>query len=110
MADILNAVVVWDKGSSGDRDRISPVTTSCWGGNPFSLDGMKDKAEDLGTSYSGVSSVDVTIGNNGRTTQVKLSTDKGSVTIDGEKFKTVFNLRAPGYISIKNRLYEVIKK
>ncbi len=110
MADILNAVVVWEKGSSGDRDRISPVTTSCWGGNPLSLDGMKDKAEALGTSYSSVSSVDVTIGNNGRTTQVKLGTDKGTVAIDGEKFRTVFNLRAPGYISIKDRLYDVIKK
>lgn len=110
MADILNAVVVWEKGSSGDRDRISPVTTSCWGGNPFSLDGMKDKADDLGTAYSEVTSVDVTIGNNGRTTQVKFGTDKGSVTIDGEKFRTVFNLRAPGYISIKNRLYDLVKK
>jgi peptidoglycan hydrolase-like amidase len=110
MADILNAVIVWEKGSSGDRDRISPVTTSCWGGNPFSLDAMKSKAEDLGTSYSSVSSVDVTIGNNGRTTQVKFGTDKGTVTIDGEKFRTVFNLRAPGYISIKDRLYDLVKK
>lgn len=110
MADILNAYVVWEKGSSGDRGRISPITTACWGGNPFSLDAMKSKAEDLGTSYTGVSSVDVTIGNNGRTTLVKFSTDKGTVSIDGEKFRTVFNLRAPGYISIKNRLYELVKK
>ncbi len=110
MADILNAVTVWEKGSSGDRDRISPVTTKCWGGNPFSLDGMKEKADDLGTAYGSVSSVDVTIGNNGRTTQVKLGTDKGTVTIDGEKFRTVFNLRAPGYISIKNRLYDLVRK
>ncbi|MBU1970421.1 hypothetical protein KJ605_01450 [Patescibacteria group bacterium] len=110
MADILNAVVVWEKGSSKDRDRISPVTTGCWGGNPFSLDGMKDKADDLGTAYSSVSSVSVTIGNNGRTTQVKFGTDQGTVTIDGEKFRTVFNLRAPGYISIKDRLYDLIKK
>lgn len=110
MADILNAVIVWEKGSSGDRNRISPITTNCWGGNPFSLDGMKDKAEDLGTAYSSVNSVEVVIGNNGRTTQVKLGTDKGSVTIDGEKFRTVFNLRAPGYISIKNRLYDLVKK
>lgn len=110
MADILNALTVWDKGSSSDRNKVSPVTTSCWGGNPYSLDDMKDRADDLGTAYSSVTSVDVEIGNNGRTTQVKFGTDKGSVTIDGEKFRTVFNLRAPGYISIKDRLYEVVKK
>ncbi len=110
MADILNAVTVWEKGSSSDRDRISPVTTSCWGGNPFSLDGMKAKADDLGTAYSEVKSVDVVIGDNGRTAQVKFETDKGWVTIDGEKFRTVFNLRAPGYISIRNRLYDLVKK
>lgn len=110
MADILNAVVVWERGTSADRDRVSPVTTSCWGGNPFSLSGMRDKAEDLGTAYSDVKSVDVVIGNNGRTTQVKFDTDKGPVVIDGEKFRTVFNLRAPGYISIRNRLYDLVKK
>ena len=110
MADILNAVVVWTKGNSGDRSRVSPETTSCWGGDPYSKDKMKDRASDLGTAYSSVSSVDVEIGNNGKTTKVKFGTDKGTVTIDGEVFKTVFNLRSPGYISIKDRLYEMVKK
>jgi len=54
--------------------------------------------------------VSVEIGNNGRTTKVTFGTDKGSISVDGEKFRTVFNLRAPGYISIKDRLYEVVKK
>jgi len=110
MADILNALMVWDKGNSSDRNRVSPVTTNCWGGSPYSLDDMKDHADKLGTAYSSVTSVDVVIGNNGRTTQVKFGTDKGTVTVDGEKFRTVFNLRAPGYISIKDRLYELVKK
>jgi peptidoglycan hydrolase-like amidase len=110
MADILNALTVWDKGSSSDRSRVSPRTTSCWGGSPYSLGDMKDRAEELGTAYSSVTSVDVEIGNNGQTTKVKFGTDKGSISVDGEKFKTVFNLRAPGYISIKDRLYEVVKK
>jgi len=110
MADILNALTVWDKGSSSDRSRVSPVTTSCWGGNPYSLDDMKDRADELGTAYSGITFVDVEIGNNGKTTKVKFGTDKGEVSVDGEKFRTVFNLRAPGYISIKDRLYELVKK
>ena len=110
MADILNAIVVWEKGNSTDRGKVTPFTTSCWGGSPYSKDKMKDRAGDLGTAYSDISSVDVEIGNNGQTTYVKLSTDQGNVSIKGDTFTTVFNLRAPGYISIKDRLYEVVKK
>jgi predicted nucleic acid-binding Zn-ribbon protein len=109
-ADILNAWVVWRKGSGSDRDRISPVTTSCWGGNPYSMDKMKEKAGDLGDSYSRVSGVDVDVGNNGQTIKVHFDTNKGRVSIDGAEFKTVFNLRAPGYISLRSRLYDIQKE
>ncbi len=107
MADILNALVVWENGSKDDRNRISPITTNCWGGNPFSIDGMASKADDYGTKYSKVSDVFVDITDNGKTTKVKFSTDQGSLTVDGDKFKTVFNLRAPGYISLKSRLFDI---
>ena len=109
MADILNAWVVWDKGSSSDRDKISPVTTGCWGGNPYSLNDMAKRADELGDKYTSVSSVDTDIGNNGRTSRVTFKTNKGSVSIEGDEFKTVFNLRAPGYLSIRSRLYEIQK-
>jgi hypothetical protein len=107
MADILNTWVVWRKGGSGDRDNLSPVTTSCWGGSPYSIDKMASRADDLGEKYTSVSGVDVDISNNGYTSKVKLTTNRGTVSIDGETFKTVFNLRAPGYISIKSRLFDV---
>jgi len=107
MADILNAWVVWRKGSSADKDNISPAVNNCFGGNPYSLDKMKDRADDLGESYSSVSDVDVEIGNNGRTSKVTFSTNRGKVTIEGEVFKTVANLRAPGYISFKSRLWDI---
>lgn len=110
MADILNAVIVWQKGNSQDRDRISPITTSCWGGNPYSLAEMKEKAANLDKAFSRVESIDVDISNNGRVSQIKFGTDQGIFVVNGEVFKTVFNLRAPGYISIRNRLYEVVKK
>ena len=110
MADILNSWVVWRKGSSSDKKHISPRTTGCWGGDPYSLDEMASKADDLDENYSSVSSVDVDISNAGYTTQVKLSTNRGTVTISGEEFKTVFNLRAPGYISIKSRLFDLEKR
>jgi len=109
MADILNSYVVWSKGSSKDKSHITPITKSCWGGDPYSLDKMADVADKYGTSYSSVSSVDVEI-SNGATTKVKFNTDKGSVSINGSDFKTVFNLRAPGYISIKSRLFDLEKR
>jgi len=111
MADLLNAWVVWRKGSSSDKDNISPAVNNCFGGNPYSIDKMKDRAEELGESYSSVSDVDVEIGNNGRTSKVTFSTNRGKVSIDGEVFKTVANLRAPGYISFKSRLWDIeVKK
>jgi peptidoglycan hydrolase-like amidase len=108
MADILNAVVVLDR--KGSDSRISPVTTSCWGGNPYSLSQLANLADDYGKKFTSVSSVSVEIGNNGRTSKVKFQTNQGSFEVEGEKFKTVFNLRAPGYISIKDRLFDLLKK
>jgi peptidoglycan hydrolase-like amidase/peptidoglycan hydrolase CwlO-like protein len=109
MADILNAVVVWDEGSSDEKSHISPTTTSCWGGDPYSIGEMRDKAKKYGGGYAKVTSVSTSIGNNGQTASIRMETDKGSVSISGDRFKTVFNLRAPGYISIKSRLYEIKK-
>jgi peptidoglycan hydrolase-like amidase len=110
MADILNAWVVWKSGSDSDRDHISPVTTSCWGGDPYSLDEMASKADKYGDKYSRVTSVDVDISNGGYTSYVYLGTDKGTVKISGDTFKTVFNLRAPGYISAKSKLFDLEKR
>jgi peptidoglycan hydrolase-like amidase len=109
MADILNSMVVFEEGSGSDRDHISPVTTSCWGGDPYSLDEMADKADQYGEKYSKVSGINVDISNNGYTSKVTLSTDRGTVSVNGETFKTVFNLRAPSYIAIRSRLYDFEK-
>ena len=110
MADILNAWLVFTKGSSDDRDNITPVTTNCWGGNPYSIDKMAEKAEALGGKFTSISSVRVEYSNNGQTSKVKFKTNRGDVNINASEFKTVYNLRAPGYISIKSRLYEIKRK
>lgn len=110
MADILNSYVVWTHGSGSEKDRISPVTTSCWGGDPYSLSEMREKADKYGTSYSKVTSVEAGSISNGKTGKVKFETNNGSVEIDGQIFRTVFNLRAPSYISIKSRLFDFEKK
>jgi peptidoglycan hydrolase-like amidase len=107
MADILNAWVVYTKGTGSEKSHISPLTTSCWGGDPYSPDKMGDTAEKyISNRYTSVSDVNVDISNGGYTSKVTLKTNNGAVSIDGGVFKTVYNLRAPGYVSIKNTLYD----
>jgi hypothetical protein len=103
MADILNAWHVLYKGG-GDVSRISPVDTSCWGGNPYSVSELAS----IG-GYTSVSGVSVVYSNGGTTQTVSFSTNKGSATMSGEEFKKAFNLRAPGYIGLKSTLFNIEK-
>lgn len=114
-ADVLNAWLVRKNGSDADRERILPATiNSCpiggSGGNPFSINELRDKAGSLGGSYTSVSSVSVTYSTDGTTANVTLNTNRGSVTISGSEFKDTFNLRAPGYISLRSPLYNIERK
>lgn len=108
-ADILNAWVVRRNASGGDLDRISPLG-GCWGGNPYSLDEMREKAKSYGEEYTSVSGVRVTHNSNGTTNEVVLQTNRGEVKINGTEFKETFNLRAPGRIAIKGKLFGIEKK
>lgn len=94
MADIVNAHLVLKKGSSSETERISPVTTSCWGGNPYSHSELRDVAKQYG-GISEASSVSVTLGD-GRTSKVTIS----GVSMSGDEFCKAFNLRAPGNMRI----------
>lgn len=105
MSDILNSWIVYQAGDS--RDRISPVDTSCWGGNPFSISEMRDKANSHGGAVNSISNAIVVYQDNGTTSSVTFTTNNGSLTINGSDFKTIFNLRAPGYISIKSPLFNI---
>lgn len=108
MADILNAWVVLVKNGQSD-DRVTP-SGGCWSGNPYSIAELRDKANSMGGGYESVDGVQVTYGNNGTTAQLVFSTNRGSVTISGADFKKVFNLRAPGNISLKSNLFNVEQK
>lgn len=112
-ADVVNAWIVRKGGGSGDR--ILPVTIASCGidgasGNPYSLAEMRDEAGKHGGTVTNVSSVSVSYGNNGRTSQVVLSTNRGTLTINGDEFRETFNLRAPGYISLRSPLYNIVRK
>lgn len=94
MADIVNAHLVLKNGSGGETERISPVTTSCWGGNPYSISELRDVASQYG-GISSANSVSVSQGE-GRTSSVKIN----GVSMSGDDFCRAFNLRAPGNLRI----------
>ncbi len=92
LADIVNAALVL---KNTNDERITPTTTSCWGGNPYNQDELKNVAR----QYGGINSVDSVsvIQGDGTTNEVVIN---GSVRLSGADFKKGFNLRAPGYLKI----------
>jgi peptidoglycan hydrolase CwlO-like protein len=106
MADILNGWLVLSHGSD---DRVSPLG-GCWSGNPYSMAELRDKANGLGGAITSINSVSIEYSNSGFTANVRFSTNKDNVTITGSEFKKIFNLRAPGNISLKSGLYNIEKR
>ncbi len=93
MADIVNAAIAL-KTDGIDTSRITPVTTACWGGNPYSMDELKDLVSVKG-GISSANSVSVSQGD-GNTNNVTIN----GVSLTGIEFKKAFNLRAPGRLSV----------
>ncbi len=103
MADILNAWLLMQSPNGADTGRILPVTiNSCsvggQSGNPYSMDELRGLVSNPVTSISGKPSV--SHNGSGQTTTVSFQTNRGTISLSGSDFKSVFNTRAPGYISI----------
>jgi len=113
MADLINAYyVLYGSGGGAETGRVTPVTTSCWGGNPYSQDELRAISDSYGGGIGSVSGVSVIQGN-GSTNEVVFQTDKGEKRVNGGNFKTAFNLRAPGYLSVPQSgfaFYNIEKK
>src|SRR5690606_22154951 len=70
MADIINAAMVMTRGGSGaDTGRVTPTTTSCQPGNPYSQDELRNVSQSYGGGVSTVTGVSVSQGN-GTTNEV----------------------------------------
>jgi len=93
MADIVNAAIALKTGGI-DTSRITPITTDCWGGNPYSMDELRNLVAGNG-GISNATSVSVGLGD-GRTNSVNIN----GVNMNGDDFCKAFNLRAPGYVRI----------
>lgn len=104
-ADIINAWIVRKNPNGADTNRIQPITiNSCniggGGGNPYSMNELRDLANNSGGAVTNINSVSVSHNNNGQTSNVRLETNRGAINIAGSEFKSTFNLRAPGYLRI----------
>lgn len=111
MADILNAVIVYRSGQG--TEHILPVDyVSCFGksGEPWSKEEMKREAESRGGAITTIKGVEVTYGTDGKTNGLVFETNRGSFAVSGEEFYTLFNLRAPGRLALKSRLFNIEKK
>jgi peptidoglycan hydrolase-like amidase len=110
-ADILNAIIVYRSGQGAEH--ILPVDyNSCFGkgGEPWSLSQMKSEANSHEGSINSVSGVSVSYSSDGQTANLNFSTNQGNFQASGDEFYTVFNLRAPGKISLKSKLFNIEKK
>ena len=106
-ADIINAALVYEGG--GDVSGIFPTET-CLGSTGWSREQMASAADSHGGRVTSVSGVSVEHSSGGFTSRVIFSTSRGSVSLDGQKFVSAFNLRAPGAIHLKSGLFNIEKK
>lgn len=103
--DIVNANLLYqkDNGSLSHLGQPDKSNSDTW-----SRDEVKNK---LGGDVIGnVNSINVTYSTNGFTNKVHIDTDKGNKDFDGEDFRQIFNLRAPGEIYLASGLYNFEKK
>lgn len=110
-ADIINAVIVYAGG--GDISGIFPVDVqSCFGGSdaPWNSDRLAQEADKHGGRVANISKANVQYSSNGATAKVILATNRGTVTFDGQMFKSAFNLRASGAIHLKSGLFNIEQK
>ena len=112
-ADIINAAVIFTH-NSDDQEHLSQVdANSCWDKGISGIwdeDEVKEESKKYGGGVSSISSVDVGYSGGGYTDSVKVVTNKGTFEFDGDTFKYVFNLRAPGAIHLKSGLFNVERK
>lgn len=104
MADIINAWIVRVNTNGADTNRIVPVTINTCniggGGNPYSMEELRNLANNSGGAVTSISSVTVNHNENAQTATVRFQTNRGEISIPGSEFKSTFNIRAPGYLRI----------
>jgi len=104
-ADIVGAAVLYKEDKDNQKHLSQPDAKSCWGediDDTWSMDKVRDK-----TGIKKIKKVKVTYSSGGYTDKVEIETNKGTYKFDGDDFKAIFNLRAPGAIHLKSALYNI---
>ncbi len=112
MSDIVNAAIVYEKDGSS-QSHLSQEDSSCFGEaipDTWSKAKVKEEAARYGGAVTNISSVNVTYSDSGHTASVSFSTNRGTVSFDGQLFYKIFNLRAPGAVHLTSGLYNLEKK
>jgi peptidoglycan hydrolase-like amidase len=106
-SDIVNALLIY-KGNPEAKPHLSTLDADI----PETWDFAKVKEESgkYGGPVAKISKVEVFYSNDGYTSKVYVDTDKGRKEFEGEDFKLIFNLRAPGAISLKSALFNIMRK
>ena len=109
-SDLLNVWIIRKNPIDADLDRILPITINQCniggsGGNPYSIEDLRNLANKSGGAVTNISSVSVSHSDKGQSANVKLNTNRGELNIPAEEFKTAFNLRAPGYLRIPQKSF-----
>lgn len=113
VADIVNAVLLARLDSGARNHLYQPDKSNPEGAESWSQSKLRDELKSRGGSpYSTVTNVTVSgvDWGIGRSTQVTVSGDGGTQTIDGSEFKDFFNLRAPANIQIVGPLYNIERR
>lgn len=114
MTDILNAYLVVkgiDLKGTVNTSKILPTTIkTCpidgFSGNPYSITELRNLLNNPVVSISG--NPVVTNDSKGNTTRVSFVTNRGALNISGSDFKQIYNMRAPGLLSIPQNNYVFI--
>lgn len=108
-ADIINSGLLYqaDSGTISHLSQVDKGDSDTW-----SYERVKEELRKRGiTPVSSIGDVpNPTYSNAGYTAQVSFNTDQGNKSFDGDFFKQIFNLRAPGEIHIASSLFNIEKR
>jgi hypothetical protein len=97
MSDIVNVFQVWKANGGGQDPKIYPIADACHANvGQYTYSQARSLAAKPVTSISSVAVAT----SNGYSTTVSFYTNAGLISMTGNEFKTIYNLRAPGHLRI----------
>ena len=112
VADIANVIQLAKRDGGVSEHLYQPDKPNPEGKDTWGFDKVREELKNRGGNpFNGVSSVSISADfSSGTTTQVTLSGDGRSETVNGSEFKNFFNLRAPANLQIVGPLFNIETK